>query len=103
VKTYQREKYVKHFKILTFLIHLLHISTESKIFQQTSQTISQSDSDSTENHFLKEIKIFLFLNKSEIVPNTLSTIQVWRLRHPAFMAWFLLFSKTLVPAILTLK
>jgi hypothetical protein len=32
--------------------------------------ISQSDSDSTENHFLGETKMFLFLSKPGTVPNT---------------------------------
>jgi hypothetical protein len=40
------------------LIHFLLIYTESETFQQTIQTISQSDSDSTENHFSGETKTF---------------------------------------------
>jgi hypothetical protein len=43
------------------LIHFLLISTESKMFQQTGQTISQSDSDLIENHFSGEIEMFMFL------------------------------------------
>jgi hypothetical protein len=34
------------------------------------QTISQIDYDSTENYFLRETKIFLFLSESETVPNS---------------------------------
>jgi hypothetical protein len=41
------------------LIHFFLISTKYEIFQQTSQTILQSDSNSIENYFLKEAKIFL--------------------------------------------
>jgi hypothetical protein len=52
------------------LIHFLLISTKSEMFQQMSQAISQSDSDSTENHFSRETKMFLFLGESRIVPNT---------------------------------
>jgi hypothetical protein len=52
------------------LIHFLLIFTESETFQQTSQIISQSDYDLTENHFLRETKTFLFLIKSETVSNT---------------------------------
>jgi hypothetical protein len=43
------------------LIHFILISTESKTFQQTCQTISQSDFDLTENHFSGETETFLFL------------------------------------------
>ncbi len=51
------------------LIRLLLIFTESETFQQTSQTISQSDSDSTENHFSGETEMFLSLSESGVVPN----------------------------------
>jgi hypothetical protein len=34
------------------------------------QTISQIDSNSTENYFLRETEIFLFLSESRTVPNT---------------------------------
>jgi hypothetical protein len=51
------------------LIHFLLISTESETFQQTGQTTSQSDSDSTENHFSGETETFLFLSESGTVPN----------------------------------
>jgi hypothetical protein len=33
--------------------------------------ISQSDSDSTENHFLRETEMFMFLSESGTVPNAL--------------------------------
>jgi hypothetical protein len=39
------------------------------MFQQTCQKISQSDSDSTENHFSVEIETLLFLSKSKTVPS----------------------------------
>jgi hypothetical protein len=48
------------------LIHFLLIFTESKTFQQTGQIISQSDSDSTKNHFSG----VLFLSESRTVRNT---------------------------------
>jgi hypothetical protein len=51
------------------LIHLLLTSTKFETFQQTGQTISQSDSDSTENHFPGEAKTFLFLSEFRTVPN----------------------------------
>jgi hypothetical protein len=51
------------------LIHFLLISTESETFQQTGQTISQSDSDSTEKHFSGKTEMFLFLSESEAVLN----------------------------------
>jgi hypothetical protein len=47
------------------LIYFLLISTKS----ETSQTISQSDSDSTENHFSRETETFLFLSESVTVLN----------------------------------
>jgi hypothetical protein len=52
------------------LIHFLLIFTESETFQQTGQTISQSNSDSIENHFSGETEMFLFLSESGTVPNT---------------------------------
>jgi hypothetical protein len=52
------------------LIHFLLIFTKFETFQQTRQTISQSDSNSTENYFLRETKIFMFLTESRTVPNT---------------------------------
>jgi hypothetical protein len=51
------------------LIHFLLTSTKFETFQQTGQTISQSDSDSTENHFPREAKTFLFLSEFRTVPN----------------------------------
>jgi hypothetical protein len=56
------------------LIHFLLIFTESKTFQQMSQTISQSNYDLTENHFSREIKTFLFLSGSGTVPNAPSEL-----------------------------
>jgi hypothetical protein len=50
-------------------IHFLLISVEFETFQQMCQMISQSDFDSTENHFLRETETFLFLSESRIVPN----------------------------------
>jgi hypothetical protein len=46
------------------LIHFLLISTDSETFQQTSQTISQDDSDLTENHFSRETEMFLIHNEA---------------------------------------
>jgi hypothetical protein len=51
------------------LIDLLLIFTESEMFQQTGQSISQNDYDSTENHFSREIETFLIHSKSETVSN----------------------------------
>jgi hypothetical protein len=51
-------------------IHFLLIFTESKTFQQTGQTISQVDSDSTDNHFSRETEMFLIHSESGTVPNT---------------------------------
>jgi hypothetical protein len=51
------------------LIHFFLIFTEFETFQQTDQMISQKDSDSTENHFSREIKTFLIYSESEIIPN----------------------------------
>jgi hypothetical protein len=51
------------------LIDLLLIFTESEMFQQTGQSISQNDYDSTENHFSREIKIFLIHSESGTVSN----------------------------------
>jgi hypothetical protein len=45
------------------------MSIESETFQQTSQTILQSDSNLTDNHFSGETKMFLFLNESITIPN----------------------------------
>jgi hypothetical protein len=63
---YETAKYV--FQVI--LIHFLLISTESETFQQMGQTISQSDSDSTENHFSRETETFLIHSESGTVPNT---------------------------------
>jgi hypothetical protein len=52
------------------LIYFLLIFTESEAFQQMGQTISQGDSDSTENHFLRETEIFLIYSESGTVPST---------------------------------
>jgi hypothetical protein len=52
------------------LIHFILISTESEVLQQTGQTISQGDSDSTENHFSRETETFLIHSESGTVPNT---------------------------------
>jgi hypothetical protein len=51
------------------LIHFLLISTKFEMFQQTGQTISQSDSDSTENHFSREAEMFLIHSESGTIPN----------------------------------
>jgi hypothetical protein len=51
------------------LIHFLLISTESETFQQTGQTISQSDSDSIENHFSRQTETFLIHSESGTIPN----------------------------------
>jgi hypothetical protein len=51
-------------------IHFLLIFTESKTFQQMGQTISQVDSDSTDNHFSRETEMFLIHSESGTVPNT---------------------------------
>jgi hypothetical protein len=51
------------------MIHLLLIFTVSETFKQTSQTILQSDSNLIKNYFSKITKIFIFLDKSETVPN----------------------------------
>jgi hypothetical protein len=48
------------------LIHFLLIFTESETFQQTSQTILQSYSDLSLNHFSVETKTFLFLSESGV-------------------------------------
>jgi hypothetical protein len=48
------------------LIHFLLIFTESEMFQQMGQTISQDDSDSTKNYFSRETETFLI--HSELKP-----------------------------------
>jgi hypothetical protein len=58
------------------MINLLLISTESKMFQQMGQTISQCDFDSTETHFLGETEMFLFLSESGTVPQILMNMDL---------------------------
>jgi hypothetical protein len=45
------------------------------------QTISQSDSYSTENHFSEETKMFLFLSESENVTNAPLVSKRWFLKN----------------------
>jgi hypothetical protein len=49
------------------LIHFLLIFTESETFQQTSQIILQSYSDSAMNHFSVETETFMFLMLSQAI------------------------------------
>jgi hypothetical protein len=51
------------------MIHFLLIFTESETFQQTDQTILQSDSDLIDNYFLRETKIFLIHSEFGTVSN----------------------------------
>jgi hypothetical protein len=60
------------------LIHFLLIFTESKTFQQTGQTISQSDSDSTKNHFSEETEMLMFLSESRTIPNRAQIIILYK-------------------------
>jgi hypothetical protein len=49
--------------------NFLLIFTTFEAFQRTGQIILISDSDSIENHFLAETKMFMFLGELRTIPN----------------------------------